>query len=168
MAPPVSINDSERFGAWTAIRYLGGQRFLCRCDCGTERGVRNNHLRSGKSRSCGCLKSAHISESRQRHGHARHGKEHPLYKVWTTMRQRCDYPKAKGYERYGGRGITVCERWDGPDGFPNFLADMGERPDGLSLDRRDNDGNYEPSNCRWATASEQQRNTRRQTRAKSD
>jgi hypothetical protein len=167
IAPPLSIMAGNRFGSWTAIRYRGAERFLCRCDCGTERAVRNNHLRSGKSRSCGCLKSQHISDSKTIHGHTRKHINHPLYGTWTTMHQRCTNPNARGYERYGGRGITVCERWRGPDGFPNFLADMGERPAGLSLDRRDNDGNYEPSNCRWATASEQQRNTRRQTRVKS-
>lgn len=77
------------------------------------------------------------------------------------MHQRCANPNARGYERYGGRGIAVCERWSGPDGFPNFLADMGERPQGMTLDRIDNDGDYEPSNCRWATLGQQQHNTRR-------
>lgn len=77
------------------------------------------------------------------------------------MLARCFNPKTNGYERYGGRGITVCERWRGPDGFENFLADMGERPAGMTLDRRDNDGNYELGNCRWATLVEQARDIKR-------
>lgn len=74
------------------------------------------------------------------------------------MIQRCDYDRHKSYARYGGRGITVCERWRGPDGFANFLADLGRKPAGLQLERSDNDGNYEPGNCIWATRSEQAKN----------
>lgn len=83
--------------------------------------------------------------------------KHPLYMTWLTMRQRCRNPKAKGFRNYGGRGITVCDRWDD---FETFVEDMGEKPPGTTLDRIDNDGNYEPSNCRWATAKEQLKNKR--------
>ena len=84
---------------------------------------------------------------------------HPLYPTWLMMRQRCSNPNHRSYPRYGGRGITVCERWN--TSFLHFVSDMGERPDGLTLDRIDNDGNYEPSNCRWATRSEQELNKTR-------
>ena len=93
-----------------------------------------------------------------KHGHASPGLRTPTYMVWGSMIQRCTNPNNSGWPDYGARGISVCERWLT---FENFLADMGERPDGLSIDRVDNNGNYEPGNCRWATASQQQRNRRR-------
>lgn len=88
-----------------------------------------------------------------RHGYSRH----PIYKLWNDMKRRCYNEKRDNYPRYGGRGITVCNRW--LDSFPNFLADMSERPEGTSLDRIDNNGNYEPSNCKWKTCAEQTRNS---------
>lgn len=85
---------------------------------------------------------------------------HPLYTTWMGMKQRCSNPRHKAYRYYGGRGIQICDRWLGEHGFANFLADMGERPEGHSIDRINNDGNYEPGNCRWATATIQGANKR--------
>lgn len=124
---------------------------LVRCDCGKTREVRSDEVLRGKVKSCGC--------QTMRHGHAGRGdRRSPTWVSWRSMKQRCNVPGANGYARYGGRGITVCERWNAS--FAAFLEDMGERPRGTTLDRIDNSKGYEPGNCRWTTVKEQQRNQR--------
>jgi len=148
-----------KFGRWTVIRKVKSKsrtRWLCRCECGTEKEIQGAGITSGRSKSCGCLR-AELPMTNLLKSVTRHGKTNtPTWKSWWAMIKRCSYKNAINFERYGGRGISVCERWKN---FENFLADMGERPTGMSIDRINVDGNYEPSNCRWATALEQNRNT---------
>jgi len=142
----------QRFGRWTVLakshRSKWGDIFWsCRCDCGNDGVVRAGNLRNGTSTSCGCYHKEAVT---------RHGMTHSrTWKSWDSMLQRCENPAAPDFGRYGGRGIKVCQQWHD---FRCFLADMGERPERTTLERDNVNGNYEPGNCRWATASEQQRN----------
>ena len=142
-----------RFGRLVAVKPVGFDKhgtktWLCECDCGTTPTIRGSHLRKGQQ-SCGCWQGA-------THGYARRAR-HPLYVVWKRMRQRCLDPNSKDFKYYGGRGISICKEWDS---FPVFLTDVGTRPHGLTLDRVDNNGNYEPGNVRWATRAQQSQNRR--------
>lgn len=137
---------------WTVLAAAGkcprgNALFLCRCICGTEKKIRGENLRSKKAKGCGCVSPGY------RHGLTKTR----TYSSWTHMKVRCLNPNGKGYYLYGGRGIEVCGRWSK---FENFYADMGNCPEGKSLDRIDVNGNYEPYNCRWATPSEQTYNRR--------
>lgn len=150
----------QTFGRWLVLRLIEadrGLRWLCRCQCGTEREVSGGHLKSGASESCGCITREVTSERNRTHGKS----ESREYEIWCGIKKRCHDKKCTRYSDYGGRGIKVCDRW--LHSFENFLADMGPCPSKKhSIDRfPDNDGNYEPGNCRWATGLEQGRNCRR-------
>jgi hypothetical protein len=149
----------QRFGRLSVLRDSGQRtpsgaiKWLCRCDCGKRVRVWSVSLRKGWTKSCGCLTQFPL----------KHGKcGTPEYRTWGAMRERC---RNKENPNYGARGISVCERWQGEHGFENFLADMGTRPAGTSIDRKNVDGNYEPDNCRWATPVEQANNRRNNAKA---
>lgn len=131
----------------------------CICDCRAACKVEAQKLRIGHTRSCGCLQREIISSSNYLHGNAPRGHQSQEYSTWLNMRQRCSRESNDDYALYGGRGIKVCRRWE--ESFSAFLSDMGPKPvPDLSIDRKDSDGDYEPGNCRWATAIEQANNTR--------
>lgn len=138
-------------------------RWRCHCDCGSETDVDSDKLVTGATKSCGCLGREAIGARNVTHGHSRVGKHSRAYSCWSGMKQRCLEPTYKTYHLYGGRGISICERWLAS--FENFLADMGEPPLGRSLDRIDVNGPYGPDNCRWATQTEQVRNRTNTRRA---
>lgn len=163
---PIILNPGTRFGRLVVVGRADGQtngirKWACRCDCGKENHeVSASLLTRGKTKSCGCLARETAAEFCRR-TKTTHGKRNtPEFRAWCQMRDRCTNPKYWAFNRYGGRGITVCDRWLGPSGFLNFLSDLGERPSPKhSIDRfPDNDGNYEPGNVRWATQVEQNNN----------
>lgn len=160
----------KKYGRWTVTEFSGFREYKksprrslwkCICDCGVI-GIRTSKTLESGSSSCGCIQKEAVSAANTKHGKSRT----KIYKVWTSMRLRCNNKLDRGYDNYGGRGIKVCERWE--TSFENFLADMGYSPPGMSLDRIDNDGDYEPENCRWATPSQQLGNQRKSVRFKVD
>ena len=155
----------KTFTRWTVLSFQGTSRkgsvWLCRCACGTEKTVTGETLRNGQSKSCGCLSvemaTARIKQLTTTHGHSTRGQMSPTYRSWRAMIGRCTNPANNRFDMYGGRGISICSEWGS---FDAFLADMGERPAEKTLDRKDTNLGYFKDNCRWASAKEQNDNTR--------
>lgn len=159
-SPTIAVNS--RFGYLTVIKFAGSikqrRHWLCRCDCGNEITVRTADLNNGNTKSCGCYQKQRAAETQFKHG----GAGTIEYRLYLSMRRRCYEQTNRSYKDYGGRGIKVCERWGS---FENFLADMGPRPSPKhEIERRDNDGDYAPENCYWATRWTQAANKRNNRR----
>lgn len=163
MARPAQDLTGQMFGRLTVIQPDGRigthAAWKCKCQCGSVTRVRSNSLRSGKTKSCGCL-HIEVSHDLATERFTTHGKyDTPVYRTWLAMKGRCLRSTHTAYPDYGGRGIGICDRWK--ESFENFHADMGDPPGpGYSIERNDVNGNYEPGNCKWATVREQRRNTR--------
>jgi hypothetical protein len=170
MSHPKFVDKSgNRYGRLLVLRrvlpnHKGRARWACLCDCGTERVILSCSLGT-RTVSCGCLiKEATVASNKAnktKHGHTAGGKVSREWNSWKSMRERCYVSSNIDFHNYGGCGVVVCDRWLGDKGFENFIADMGPRPKGTSLDRYPNPkGNYQPGNCRWATPKQQNRNKR--------
>lgn len=152
------VKSGDRVGRLVVLEAVGKSKngsfiWKCRCDCGKYKEVISSSLNSKLTRSCGCLYDEIKGKQSITHGMI----DSREYNTWSSMKQRCYYTRHQYYDRYGGRGIVVCDRW--LESFENFYEDMGKCPKGMTLDRINNDGNYEPSNCKWSTQTEQSRNT---------
>lgn len=163
------LNDltGQRFGRLLVkhhLEFINHKTYwICLCDCGREVKGRSDQLLSGNTRSCGCL----FVEASKKAKFKKHGlSKSPIHHIYRNIKDRCNNPKNKNYHLYGGRGIKISEHWLGENGFINFYNDMGDRPKGTSVDRINNDGNYEPGNCRWATTKQQANNRRKPNKRK--
>ncbi len=162
------VNAGDKYGFLTIVKEIEPvysssfkiRRVNCMCDCGKNIDVRLRSLRQGNTKSCGCYSIVVQKENAIKRNTTHNLSKTSEYKTWRSMKHRCFNSNNKHYRHYGGRGITVCERWS--ESFINFYNDMGPKPTPLhSIDRIDVNGNYEPSNCKWSTASEQQKNKRK-------
>lgn len=154
---PVKDLTGTQFGRLTVLSYAGSSRWKCRCVCGEETSVKTYALKQGITQSCGCLRKEVAAKRATRH----HGVHDPLYPVLNAMHQRCENPKDKSFKWYGALGVTVCDEWALTNfaAFRDWALANGYQP-GLTIDRKEPDGNYCPDNCRWITIQEQQRNRR--------
>jgi len=161
----------QKFNKLNVLKIVGRAKngrilWLCKCDCGNEKIVSGHDLKNGDTKSCGCLcNEIRIKNNKlykTKHGHCKKEGNSRTYRIWRSMLDRCDNKNNIGYKNYGKRKIKVCYRWSNknPKGFENFLSDIGEIPNGLTLDRINNDGNYKPNNCKLSTTKEQNRNMR--------
>jgi hypothetical protein len=156
----------QKFGMLTCIKDVGRSKsksvmWLCRCDCGNETIVNSGHIVSGNTKSCGCLIKEVLTKRNTTHSLTKDssGRQTKLYNVWVSMRQRCFNAKSRDYKDYGGRGITVCKSWLDYKNFHNWAMTNGYK-DGLTIERINVNGDYEPNNCIWVTPDKQAKNTR--------